>query len=82
MKTVCKRLLILVILTGGIFIADLSADPPSEPPPLPEGGHGGGNNQPPAGAPIDGGLGILFVLGFAFAGIKGYKSRREGMENR
>ena len=73
MKTFRKTFLCMAFLLVGIFIPDLSADPP----PLPAGGHGGGNNQPPAGAPIDGGLGILFVLGIFFAGIKHYKNKPE-----
>ena len=75
MKTLCKLFLFLAFLLGGVFVSDLSGDPPSEPPPPPGGGHGSGNNQSPAGAPIDGGLGVLFILGTAFAGIKIYKSK-------
>jgi hypothetical protein len=78
MKTIYKVLLVLAINSGGFFTCGLFADPPMNPPPPPPGGHGGGNNQPPAGAPIDGGIGILFVLGTAFAGIKMYKSRNGG----
>jgi hypothetical protein len=80
MKTFQKTF--LVFLLGGVFIPGLSADPPSDPPPPPAGGHGEGNNQPPQGAPIDGGLGVLFILGTAFAGIKIYKSRTGDKENR
>ncbi len=73
MKTSLKIFLFLFILAGSLFTHDLYADLPPDPPP-PPGGHGGGNNQQPGGAPIDGGLGILFVLGTAFAGLKLYKS--------
>ena len=71
MKTLRKLFLVLAFLPGWMFIADLYADPP----PLPAGCHGEGNNQPPVGAPIAGGLGILLILGTAFTGIKRYKSR-------
>jgi hypothetical protein len=75
MKTLRKTILSLAFVLAGISISKVSADPPSDPPPPPGGGHGSGSNQAPAGAPIDGGLGILFVLGTAFAGIKHYKNR-------
>ena len=71
MKKLRKLLVVLAFLPGWMFITDLYADPP----PLPAGCHGEGNNQPPVGAPIDGGLGILLILGTAFAGIKRYKSK-------
>jgi hypothetical protein len=80
MKTILKLFLLVAFLIGGMFITDASGDPPSDPPPPPDGGHGGGSNQPPEGAPIDGGLGILFILGSAFAGIKIYKSQAGGKE--
>jgi hypothetical protein len=80
MKTMMKLLLVLSFLHCGIFIHDVSGEPPSDPPP-PPGGHGGGSNGGPAGAPIDGGLGILFVLGSAFSGFKLYKSRKEEKES-
>ncbi|MDP1622689.1 MAG: hypothetical protein Q8M08_10175 [Bacteroidales bacterium] len=80
MKTFGKTYLFLALFLGGVFTSDLSADPPSNPPPPPGGGHGAGSNQPPAGAPLDGGLGILFILGTAYAGIKIYKSKTGGNE--
>lgn len=66
MKTLLKRMLIMTFLTGGFFFNAVYGDPPSNPPPPPEGGHGSGSNQLPAGAPIDGGLGFLLVLGAAY----------------
>jgi hypothetical protein len=74
MKTFLRPILFLFLLAG-VFIPGLIADPPSNPPSPPGGGHGGGNNQSPAGAPIDGGLGVLFVLGTACAGIKHFKNK-------
>jgi hypothetical protein len=70
-----KILLLLAFMPGGIFSFSLMADAP-EPPPPPGGGHGSGNNQPPSGAPIDGGLSILFLLGTAFGCMKLVKPGR------
>lgn len=70
MNAMLRVLFLLVFLQGGIFIAAGYADPPQDPPPPPGGGHGSGNNQPPAGAPIDGGLGILLLLGTAFGCVR------------
>ncbi|TRZ76472.1 MAG: hypothetical protein D4R97_00715 [Bacteroidetes bacterium] len=58
-----------VLLCGFFMWAALPAfsDEPGPPPPPAE--HGRGGNQEPAGAPIDGGLGILLSLGVAY-GIK------------
>jgi hypothetical protein len=81
MKTYIKTILLLAFLPGGIFYTGLFADPPLNPPPPPAGGHGGGNNQPPAGAPIDGGLGVLFILGAVFGGLKMYKNRAGQNQN-
>jgi hypothetical protein len=69
--------LIITLLSAGILLKPVSADPPSYPPPPPGGGHGGEGNQPPAGAPIDGGTGILLVLGAAYAGNKLYLKRKD-----
>jgi hypothetical protein len=70
MKTMRKLVIWVAFLALVLTNTDLSADPPANPPPLPGGGHGGGNNQPPSGAPIDGGLGVLLFLGTALAGSK------------
>jgi hypothetical protein len=50
------------------------------PPPPPPGGHGSAGNQPPVGAPIDGGLGILLAMGALYGGRKYYKYRKEKKE--
>ena len=68
-----KLLLTLVFLFASIFILNAIA---VDPPPPPGGGHGGGGNQPPAGAPIDGGLGILMALGAGYGSFKLYRSRK------
>ena len=75
MKTITRVFLLLACLQAGLFITRVYADQPPEPPSPPGGGHGSGNNQPPAGAPIDGGLGILVLLGTAFGCVK--MTRRE-----
>ena len=60
-----SRLLLIAAFALMIFstIDLLLADPPA-PPSVP-GGHGYGDNIP-AGAPIDGGLGILLALGLGY----------------
>ena len=71
MKTTYTRLsFFLLILSFMAFTRLTFADPP--PPPLPpDGGHGQGGNQ--QGAPIDGGLSILLVLGAGYQIWKCYK---------
>jgi hypothetical protein len=50
------------------------ADPP---PPPGQGGSPNNTGGVPVGAPIDGGFGILLVLGAAYGGLKIYKMRKE-----
>jgi len=79
MKNIIKSLAVLSLLTFGILITNsVFADPPAPPPP---GGHGSGENQDPAGAPIDGGLGILLALGAGYGAKKLYKLRKEKEES-
>ncbi len=75
MKISYKHLLLTIsfIVLSCIFNT-IKADPPAPPPP---GGHGGGGNQPPVGAPIDGGLGILLAMGAAYGGKKLHKARKD-----
>jgi hypothetical protein len=61
----------LVLLFVFIWVSTF-ADSPS-PPPLP-GEHGGGGN---VAAPIDGGLGLLLVMGLGYAGKKLFQSRNK-----
>lgn len=73
MKKFLTTLPLILMIAGILFIAVLAqADPP--PPP---GGHGSGGNQPPVGAPIDGGLGILLAMGAVYGGNKLYKARKK-----
>ena len=69
-------MLILGFLFTSMFMLNAMADEPLDnPPPPPGGGHGGGGNQ--QGAPIDGGMGILLVLGAGYGAWKIYKTRKE-----
>ncbi|MFC2101471.1 PID-CTERM protein-sorting domain-containing protein [Bacteroidota bacterium] len=63
-------LLILGVTLIMLFSLSISAQPPDPPPP--PGGHGHNGNAP-AGAPIDGGLGILLAMGAAYGGKKVWK---------
>ena len=45
-------------------------------PPPPPGQHGAGGNQGSAGAPIDGGLGILVCLGLGYGAKKYLKAKQ------
>lgn len=61
----------LVLLSHSILLAD-PPDPP--PPPSTHGQNGNG----PAGAPIDGGLGILLALGAVYGGRKAWNGYVKG----
>ncbi|MEI6889447.1 MAG: hypothetical protein WCL03_09220 [Bacteroidota bacterium] len=76
MKTILKSLAAVLLITGALLLSNHAiADPP--PPPPPPGDHGSGGNQPPVGAPIDGGLGILLAMGAAYGAKKFYKARKD-----
>ena len=77
MKALLKPLLFSLFLIFCMAFAQVSlADSPLDsPPPPPGGGHGGGGNT--QGAPIDGGLGILLVLGAGYGARKLYKTWKE-----
>jgi len=76
MKTNWKHLAVITALSLGVAVAAL-ADPP-EPPPPPNG-HGQ-NGDAPAGAPIDGGLGILLALGAVYGSRKALLAWRAAKE--
>ncbi len=73
MKNIIKSLTLLTLIIGAIFITK----PVKANPPDPPAQHGETGNQPPAGAPIDGGLGILIALGGAYGARKLYKAKKE-----
>ena len=63
----CSLIALVLCLSVAVM-----ADPPTPPPdPSSGGGHGG-----PVGAPIDGGLGILMVMGVAYGGRKFHQARK------
>jgi hypothetical protein len=66
-----KKSILTIAIGMGLVVMTLGQDPPSMP-----GSHGDDGNQP-AGAPIDGGLGILLAMGAAYGGKKLYKAYRE-----
>lgn len=72
MKTMVK---LMLLGCGFMMMTALPAysDDPDAPPPPSE--HGAGGNQEPVGAPIDGGLGILLVMGAVYGGKKFIQSR-------
>ena len=67
-----KTLKLILIFLSIIALPFLSQ---SAPPAPPVGGGGGGGGVP-VGAPIDGGMGILLALGFAYGGKKLYTIRK------
>lgn len=74
MKNMIKFLALISLVVCAIFITKpLRANDPPPPPAQ----HGQPGNQGPAGAPIDGGLGILLALGAGYGGIKLYKNRKK-----
>ena len=76
MKTIVK----LLVLGGGLLLgAALPAFSDEVDPPPPPSGHGAGGDQGPAGAPIDGGLGILVAMGAAY-GCKKYLQTRNKIQ--
>jgi len=71
-KNIAKLLLIAVLIAGSQQLI-------SQPPP-PPGEHGEPGNQNAGNAPIDGGLGILLVLGAAYGGKRLYDRSKEQLE--
>jgi len=76
-KIFCNITLILFFLLGSATINNVLADDPAPPPP--PGEHGASGDQG-GGAPIDGGLSILFVLGAAYGAKKIYAVKKEKEE--
>ena len=70
MKTSIKLSLFLLLIPCFMsFAAITNADPPAPP----EGGHGQSGNQ--QGAPIDGGISILTLMGAGYMAWKRYKRK-------
>ncbi len=68
-----KRVLFTLSLLV-MFAISASADVP--PPPGGSGGSGPGGSDLPVGAPIDGGLSILLVLGAAYGAKKSFNQNK------
>ncbi len=64
-----KKFLIIIISLYFINILSVNAQP------VPPTNHGNTQNQPGGGAPIDGGVGFLLVLGAFYSFIKVNKLR-------
>ncbi len=71
MKMINKRGLKRVLFTLSLmFMLTMSASADVPPPPGGSGGSGPGGSDLPVGAPIDGGLSILLILGAAYGAKK------------
>jgi len=76
MKRLLKPLFITFVFVCLIMFAQVTfADPPG-PPAV----HGSTGDQTPVGAPIDGGVFILLLLGAGYAAWKLYSIRKEKAE--
>jgi hypothetical protein len=71
MKKIIKLVVVLLFVAGPLVLF-------AQNPPHPNGGNDptSGGNTPVGGAPIDGGLSILMVLGSAYAFKKAYKLKK------
>jgi len=79
MKNIIKTLAIFsLIFCALLFTNPAMAETPAPPPP---DDHGQTGNQPPVGAPIDGGLGILLAMGAVYGEIKLYNARKEKLDD-
>ncbi|MBL7138680.1 MAG: hypothetical protein ISS17_07900 [Bacteroidales bacterium] len=74
MKTNWKIFVVGSAMWAGIYFSAV-ADPPEPPPPPASHGQ---NGNAPAGAPIDGGLGILLALGATYGGRKAWVAWKKG----
>jgi len=79
MKKIFRNItLVLFLLLGSATINNVLAEDPAPPPP--PGEHGASGNKPGNGAPIDGGLSSLLVLGAAYGAKKIYAVKKEKEE--
>jgi hypothetical protein len=74
MKNVTKAFVFLLLFTGLTAIS-LFADPPEAPNPPNPGGTPVGNGDP-VGAPLDGGVGFLLILGVGYGVKKIYSLKK------
>ncbi|MCX6231633.1 MAG: hypothetical protein NTZ33_08815 [Bacteroidetes bacterium] len=68
---IMKNILVIAIITLAPLLTNAQPLPPSG------AGHGTGQNQPGNGAPLDGGLSILILLGAAFGSKKIYSLKKK-----
>jgi len=71
MKNVIRILFVITLVSFCI-----SAWGQAPPPPPGNAQIGGGGSSGPVGAPIDGGFGILIIMGLAYGGIKYYQAKK------
>jgi len=72
-----KAILVLFAIFAMPFLS--ISDPPGGPDPN-LNGNGTGNGTTPVGAPIDGGLGILVILGASYGIKKVYSAKKSKSE--
>lgn len=68
---IMKNIIVIAIISLAPLLGLAQPIPPSG------AGHGSGANQPGNGAPLDGGLSILILMGAAFGGKKIYSLRKK-----
>ena len=68
-------LLTIILLTINILTINISLA--EDPPPPPPSEHGTSGNVSGRGAPIDGGVSLLIILGAAYGGKKYYSYRKK-----
>ena len=69
--------LLFTLCLLSLSFSSVSADP-TDPPPVPDHRQ---NGSGPVGAPIDGGIGILLLMGAGYAARKLYSVRKEKIKD-
>jgi hypothetical protein len=85
MKSISRLSLVALFLVFALFVFNIDTATGQVPPPPPNGGpnngHGlGGNQSASQNAPLDGGLGILMLLGSLYLGKKVYVLKKNSEE--
>jgi hypothetical protein len=75
-KFIRSFVLLFTVCLLSLSFSSVCADP-TDPPPVPDHGQNGGD---PVGAPIDGGVGILLLMGAGYAARKLYSVKKEKAE--
>ena len=75
------KILLVLVLTSATILSDhaIAGTPPPPPPGTATtgGGHGSGGNKGPSEAPVGNGIGLLMLLGAAYAGGRIYMLRQK-----